>query len=108
MRAKLFTSLAIGVLGLLVGLWLVRPPSTRANGDKHEEKGGHAHVPAPLGYADVHVPLSDWTDPTMITRGKEIYTTRCPVCHGDQRDGKGPAGVPLPRHPPHPRDKRGV
>ena len=60
MRAKLFTSLAIGVLGLLVGLWLVRPPTTRANGDKHEEKGGHAHVAAPLEYADIHVPTSVW------------------------------------------------
>src|SRR5437660_114705 len=108
MRAKLFTSLAIGVLGLLVGLWLVRPPTTRANGDKHEEKGGHAHVAAPLEYADVHVPLSVWTDPAMITRGKEIYATRCAVCHGDQGDGKGPAGVALPLKPPDFRDKDGV
>src|SRR5206468_4275816 len=108
MRAKLFTSLAIGVLGLLVGLWLIRPPATRANGDKHEEKGGPAHVPAPLEYADVHVPLSVWTDPAMIARGKEIYTTRCAVCHGDQGDGKGPAGVALPLKPPDFRDKDGV
>ena len=108
MRAKLFTSLAIGVLGLLVGLWLVRPPATRANGDKHEEKGGHAHVPAPLEYADVHVPLSVWTDLAMITRGKEIYATRCAVCHGDQGDGKGSAGVALPLKPSDFRDKAGV
>src|SRR2546427_311034 len=108
MRAKLFTSLAIGVLGLLVGLWLVRPPTTRANGDKHEEKGGHAHVPAPLEYADVHVPLSVWTDPAMITRGKEIYASRCAVCHGDSGDGKGPAGLALPLKPSDFRDKAGV
>src|SRR5947209_11706316 len=108
MRTKLFASLAIGVLGLLVGLWLVRPPATRANGDKHEEKGGHAHLPAPLESADVHVPLSVWTDPAMIARGKEIYTTRCAVCHGDQGNGKGPAGVALPLKPPDFRDKEGV
>jgi len=29
MRPNSLTSLAIGVLGLLVGLWLVRPPATR-------------------------------------------------------------------------------
>src|SRR3989454_9485579 len=108
MRAKLFTSLAIGVLGLLVVLWLARPPSTRANGDRHEEKGGHAHVPAPLGYADVHVPLSVWTALSINTPATEIYTPRCAVCPGDQGDGKGPAGVALPLKPPDFRDKDGV
>ena len=86
------------------------PPSTHADGDKHEHEGGHAHahVPAPLEYADIHVPLSVWTDPGMIVRGKEIYATRCAVCHGDQGDGKGPAGVVLPLKPPDFRDKDGV
>src|SRR2546425_6621708 len=94
MRAKLFISLAFAALVLLLGLWLAHPPVIRANGDKdkHEEKGGHAHVPAPIEYADVHVPLSVWTDAAMIARGKDIYTTRCAVCHGDTGDGKGPAG----------------
>src|SRR5947209_20318775 len=83
------------------------PPPTHADGDKHEHEGGHAHahVPAPLEYADVHAPLSVWTDPAMITRGKEIYATRCAVCHGDQGDGKGPAGVALPLKPRHLRQK---
>jgi len=44
----------------------------------------------------------------MIARGKETYTTRCAVCHGDQGDGKGPAGVALPLKPPDFRDKDGV
>src|SRR5439155_25800 len=105
MRAKLVTSLAIGVLGLLVGLWLVRPPATRANGDKHDEKGGHAHVPAPLEYADVHVPLSVWTDAALIASGKEIYATRCAVCHGVAGKGDGSVGPMLaPRRAPQPRD----
>src|SRR2546422_8321702 len=99
MRAKLFISLAFAALVLLLGLWLAHPPVIRANGGKDEEKGGHAHVPAPIEYADVHVPLSVWTDAAMIARGKDIYTTRCAVCHGDTGDGKGPAGVALPPKP---------
>src|SRR3989441_852144 len=109
MRAKLFTTLAATLLVVLVGVWLARPPATRANGDKHEEaKGGHAHVPAPLEYADVHVPLSVWTDTAMIARGKEIYMNRCAVCHGDSGDGKGPTGLALPLKPANFRDKDGV
>jgi len=102
-------SLMAGAMAVLaLALWGTNPPPTRANGDMHEEKGGHAHVPAPLEYADVHVPLSVWTDPMMIARGKEIYTVRCAVCHGDQGDGKGPAGLALPLKPPDFRDKDGV
>src|SRR5207245_78218 len=36
------------------------------------------------------------------------YTTRCAVCHGDQGDGKGPAGLALPLKPSDFRDKDGV
>src|SRR5439155_974730 len=109
MRAKLFISLAFAALVLLLGLWLAHPPASRANGDKdkHEETGGHAHVPAPTEYADIHVPLSVWTDAAMIARGKEIYTTTCAVCHGDSGDGKGDGSVgPMlsPRQSPQPRD----
>src|SRR3989442_986657 len=98
MRAKLFTSLAIGVLGLLVGLWLVRPPATRANGDKHEEKGGHAPVPVPLEYADVHAPLS-------VAMGRDIFAMACVPCHGVAGKGDGSVGPMLaPRRAPQPRD----
>src|SRR5947207_14131020 len=108
MLAHPFRFLAVAVFALLVGLCATRPPAGSANGDKHEEKGGHAHVPAPLEYADVHVPLSVWTDAAMIARGKEIYTTRCAVSHGEQGDGKGPAGTALPIKPSDFRDKDGV
>ncbi len=110
MRAKTLTVAATALLALIVGLWAFRPPASRANGDKDhdKEKGGHAHVPAPLEYADIHVPLSVWTDHAMIARGKGIYTTRCAVCHGDQGDGKGPAGMALPLKPPDFRDEDGV
>src|SRR5437870_12322466 len=108
MRAKLFIPLASAALVLLLGLWLAHPPVIRANGEKDEEKGGHAHVPAPLEYADTHVPLNVWTDQAMIGRGKDIYTTRCAVCHGDAGDGKGPAGLALPLKPSDFRDRDGV
>src|SRR5437899_9513727 len=108
MRAKLFAPQAVAVIVLFVGLWIAHPPASGANGDKDEEKEGHAHVPAPLEYADTHVPLNVWTDQAMIGRGKAIYTTRCAVCHGDTGDGKGPAGLALPLKPSDFRDRDGV
>jgi len=97
------------VAGLAV--WMGSPPVTRADvtGEPHDdEKGGHVHVPAPVEYADAHVPPSVWTDPAMIARGKEIYDVKCAVCHGDAGDGKGPAGAVLPLKPPDLRDKTGI
>jgi mono/diheme cytochrome c family protein len=108
MRTKPFAFLTVAAGVLLLGLWIGQPPASRANGEKDDEKGGHAHVPAPPEYADVHMPLSLWTDPATIARGKEIYGTRCAVCHGDTGDGKGPAGVALPLKPSDFRDKAGV
>jgi mono/diheme cytochrome c family protein len=110
MKTRSWFLAACSVIAVAFGLWAANPPAIRANGgDKHEEeKGGHAHVPAPLEYADAHVPLSVWTDAAMIARGKEIYDTKCAVCHGDTGDGKGPAGVALPLKPPDFRDKAGV
>ncbi|MGH8058502.1 MAG: c-type cytochrome, partial [Candidatus Entotheonellia bacterium] len=109
-----------GVVALLVfalGLsWLGRDPresraDVKPGGEAHEEeeeKGGHAHVPAPLEYADAHVPPRIWTDAAMIARGKDIFTTKCAVCHGDQGDGKGPAGLALPLKPADLRESEGV
>lgn len=105
------TCLALSAAGavLLLGLWISRPPASRADGDDtHEDVGGHSHVPAPLEYADAHVPPGIWTDPKTIARGKEIYTVRCAICHGDEGDGKGPAGVALPLKPSDFRDTAGV
>ncbi len=98
---------ALAGAGLLLGLWWAGPPASRANGED-EGTGGHAHVPAPLDYADAHVPLEVWTDPAMIARGRELYAARCAVCHGDSGDGKGPAGAALPLKPPDFRDRAGV
>src|SRR5437867_12512137 len=103
-------SAVIAMVALALGIWIGAPTVTLAdpNGEKHEDEGGHAHVPAPLEYADRHVPPSVWTDPKMIARGKEIYTTTCAVCHGDSGDGKGPAGVALALKPVSFQAKAGV
>lgn len=100
--------LFLAAAGLLLAVWAAGPPPIGANGEKDEEVGGHAHVPAPLEYADAHVPPAVWTDPGLIARGREIYAARCAVCHGDGGDGKGPAGAALPLKPPDFRDRAGV
>jgi mono/diheme cytochrome c family protein len=102
---------AIGVVAVAFGVWVMAPPPSRADvtGEPHDDDAGaHLHVPAPLEYADAHVPPGVWTDPAMIARGKEIYATRCAICHGDSGDGKGPAGVALPLKPPDLRDKAAI
>jgi mono/diheme cytochrome c family protein len=96
---------------LLVGMLGINPPASRGDvkpgGEEHEEEAGgaHIHVPAPLEYADMHLPPSVWTDPAMIARGKEIYTAKCAVCHGDEGDGRGPAGLALPLKPSDMRNR---
>jgi mono/diheme cytochrome c family protein len=112
MRRTLAWTLLAAAMLLVVGVW-ARPPASQAdpNGNGNGEGGEaeeHAHVPAPLEYADAHVPVSVWTDARMIARGKEIYTAKCAVCHGDSGDGKGPAGAALPLHPPDLRNRAAV
>jgi cytochrome c oxidase cbb3-type subunit 2 len=104
-----FVALVVFVAGL--GILTGWPPTSHADvtpeGEEHkdEEGGAHIHVPAPLEYADLHIPPSVWTDQRMIARGKEIYTANCAVCHGDEGDGKGPAGLALPLKPADMRDQ---
>jgi mono/diheme cytochrome c family protein len=69
---------------------------------------GHIHAPVPPEYESAHVPASAWTNPRLVARGKQIYMERCAVCHGDNGDGKGPAGIALPLKPPDLRDTRMV
>jgi mono/diheme cytochrome c family protein len=71
----------------------------------HEEAGApHVHAPVPPEYRTAHVPSSAWTNTHLIARGKELYATRCAVCHGEQGDGKGPAAAGVPVKPPSFRD----
>ena len=66
----------------------------------------HVHAPVPAEYQASHIPSAAWMDRRTIARGKEIYVSRCAVCHGDAGDGKGPAGVALPLKPPDLRDPK--
>ena len=73
---------------------------------KEEPQGGtgHVHAAVPSEYRSAHVPSAAWTDPRMIARGREIYMTRCAVCHGEEGRGDGPAVTGLPVKPPDLRD----
>ena len=102
-------SLVLGA-GLAVGSWArAQDPAHKheGQGDTHgDARGAHVHAPVPPEYRASHVPSAAWTDPRMIARGKEIYASRCAVCHGDAGDGKGPAGLVLPLPPPDLRDEK--
>jgi mono/diheme cytochrome c family protein len=107
------------IAGLAVAAWLgplgpgpapaqnthASPPQGRGQIEAH---GGHEHAPIPPAYADAGIPARVWTDPAMIARGKEIYTSRCVVCHGDKGDGKGPAALNVSLKPPDLTDAKMV
>jgi mono/diheme cytochrome c family protein len=108
---------AAGVIAMTLLLLIAWPTGrvARGNGQQgHDHKGhdhkdepggaGHVHAPVPPEYRSAHVPSAAWTDPRMIARGREIYLTRCAVCHGDEGRGDGPAVTALPVKPPDLRD----
>jgi mono/diheme cytochrome c family protein len=68
----------------------------------------HEHAPIAAAYANAHIPTHVWTDPEMIARGKEIFTAKCALCHGEKGDGKGPGSVNLPLKPADLTDARMV
>jgi len=105
--------------GLAVATWLggltpatasaqqPRTPPPQASGHSHDH-GHHEHAAIPPAYADAIIPTRVWTDPAIIAKGKEIYATRCALCHGEKGDGKGPAAVNLPLKPPDLTDQEMV
>lgn len=87
-------------LGLGAGWPAGSPPRADAGaGGPGHAHGDHEHPPVSAAYVNAHVPLAAWTDPKMIARGREIYTAKCAVCHGEKGDGKGPGAVNLPLKP---------
>lgn len=98
-------------IGIMVGLasagWLdfvltyaqaqqTQGSPTKGHGHAH---GDHEHAPIPAAYAKAAIPDAVWTDPKAIAKGKEIFTAKCALCHGEKGDGKGPAAANLPLKP---------
>lgn len=81
------------------------PSSAAEHGHAH---GDHIHVPVPPAYASAQVPAAVWTDPQVIARGREIFTAKCALCHGEKGDGKGPGAANLPLKPADLTDARMV
>ena len=86
-------------LGFSIGLALISVAQAHVD---------HEHPPVPAPYVNANVPTGAWTDPKMITRGKEIYTARCAVCHGADGKGRGPGALNLPLKPADLTDARMV
>jgi mono/diheme cytochrome c family protein len=70
-------------------------PKAGHQGHKHD----HEHPAVPAAYANSHIPAHVWTDPKMIAKGKEIFTAKCALCHGEKGDGKGPGSTNLALKP---------
>jgi len=99
-------SVIIAIVGLAVSAaWLagftlrnVQAQQPQASPPKAAH-GDHVHPSIPAEYANAHIPTRVWTDPKMIAKGKEIFTAKCVLCHGENGDGKGPGAVNLPLKP---------
>lgn len=113
-----------GTVGLAVCAWLAtaairsaqahQPPVSASGAASHAQKhgvhdhGDHDHPPVPGAYADAHVPTRVWTDAKMIATGKEIFTAKCALCHGEAGNGKGPGAARLALKPADFTDNRMV
>ncbi len=112
---RMRTLVVIGTVGLAVSAaWLAgtavgsaqtqQPPAKASGSAGHTDKPGgpqhdHDHPPIAAAYANAHIPTHVWTDPKMLAKGKEIFTAKCALCHGEKGDGKGPGSVNLPLKP---------
>ena len=92
---------AIGLV--VVAVWIGAVASGRAVA--HVD---HEHPPVPAPYAGGHLPPAAWTDPELLTRGKDIYAAKCALCHGASGNGRGPGAAGLHLKPADLTDQRMV
>ena len=95
----LHSKIARSSLTALLGVVVAATPwglATLADTGPHHD---HDHPAVPATYAKAHLPDHVWTDPKMLARGREIYTAKCALCHGEKGDGKGPGAANLPLKP---------
>ena len=98
------TLAVVGMVGLAVTAAWVATVAVRSAG-AHEDR---EHPPVPAAYANAHVPTRVWTDPQMIATGREIFTAKCALCHGDDGDGRGLGAANLAVKPADLTDARMV
>jgi mono/diheme cytochrome c family protein len=92
------SSLVLAVI-VVAAVLMTEPAAPIAAADTKAGQHHHEHPAIPPAYANAHLPDRVWTDPRMIARGKEIYTAKCALCHGERGDGKGPGAANLPLKP---------
>lgn len=93
--------IALSATVLLATLFALAPlapeiPAASAGGGKGEP---HDHPTVPTPYTTIAAPGHIWTDAKALARGREIYATRCALCHGERGDGKGPGAAGLALKP---------
>ena len=87
---------AAGLAGLPLRSAQAQQPQASPPKATHSD---HEHPSVPPAYATSHIPARVWTDPKMIAKGKEIFTAKCALCHGEKGDGQGPGAANLPLKP---------
>jgi mono/diheme cytochrome c family protein len=98
---------ALSLAGLMVRNVQAQPPVSPSKAKDHGH-GDHEHPSVPAAYTNAHIPTQVWTDPKMIAKGKEIFTAKCALCHGEKGDGKGPGAASLALKPADLTDERMV
>lgn len=98
--SRVWIALVVGSL-LIVGGACGRGGET-TQGEAAQSGGGEsARSAAPQPGAGAEAKGSPADAATQIAEGRKMYEQRCATCHGEQGNGKGPAGASLQ---PPPRD----
>jgi mono/diheme cytochrome c family protein len=70
---------------------------TACGGGGGSKGSGLTRKDPPADYANATNPFDGNAD--AVTQGKEVYTSNCATCHGDNADGTGAAGAALDPKP---------